>query len=128
MRGLRIKVILTGLLMAGFAGLRPSQLQAGKIGGTLGRYSLGGAGIGALLGTATATIPYLQSKETFDFITGAGAGAVVGAGVGFLFGIIDLATETAGDEEAAWMRPKPAEGLFAFQAGTTTYLAFHATF
>ena len=36
-------------------------LHAGEVGKTLGKYSMAGAGVGALLGSAAATVPYLQS-------------------------------------------------------------------
>lgn len=106
--------------------LMPLQARAGKVGGTMARYALGGAGIGALLGAAAATVPYLSDKQSFDFSVGAGAGALAGAACGLIFAIVDLSTETAGDVEAS--RPARTEGLFAFHAGPTTYLAWKATF
>jgi hypothetical protein len=76
------------LLLTAFAA---QPLRAGEVGSTLGKYSVAGAGVGALLGSATATLPYLTSKEPFDFLTGAGVGMLAGAGVGFILGIVDLA-------------------------------------
>lgn len=75
-------------------------LQAGEIGAKLATYASAGAGVGAVLGTAVATVPYLQSKEPYDFYTGAGAGMLAGASVGFLLGILDLATIPAEDAAA----------------------------
>lgn len=66
-------------------------LPAGEVGSTLGKYSVAGAGVGALLGSAAATLPYLQSKEPYDFLTGAGIGLLAGSTVGFILGIVDLA-------------------------------------
>jgi hypothetical protein len=79
------------LLLALLLALGPVTLRAGEVGSTLGKYSVAGAGVGALLGSATATLPYLTSKEPFDFLTGAGIGMLAGAGVGFILGIVDLA-------------------------------------
>ncbi len=65
--------------------------RAGEVGSTLGKYSAAGAGVGALLGTAAATIPYLQSKQSYDFLTGAGIGLLSGSVIGFILGMVDLA-------------------------------------
>jgi hypothetical protein len=80
---------------------------AGEVGGTLGKYSVAGAGVGALLGSAAATIPYLQSGEPYDFYTGAGIGLLAGAGVGFILGIVDLANPA----DVARAPGLPPEGL-----------------
>jgi hypothetical protein len=84
----------------------PRLAQAGEVGGTLGKYSVAGAGVGALLGAATATLPYLSSKEPYDFFTGAGIGMLSGAGIGFILGVVDLANPS--DVAVA---PGPPEGL-----------------
>lgn len=72
------------------AAMLPSLVKAGEVGGTLGRYSVAGTGVGALLGSVAATLPYLQSKEPYDFLTGAGIGMVAGCGIGFILGLVDL--------------------------------------
>lgn len=72
------------------AAMLPSLAKAGEVGGTLGRYSVAGTGVGALLGSVAATLPYLQSKEPYDFLTGAGIGMVAGCGIGFILGLVDL--------------------------------------
>lgn len=86
------------------AAMAPSAAKAGEVGSTLGRYSVAGAGVGALLGSAAATLPYLQSKEPYDFLTGAGIGLLAGCGVGFVLGIVDLANpaETAMAPKQGW--------------------------
>lgn len=83
----RLALVFVLLVLA--AGVRP--LHAGEVGSTLGKYSIAGAGVGALLGSAAATLPYLQSKEPYDFLAGAGLGMLCGTGVGFILGIVDLA-------------------------------------
>ncbi len=77
-------MLCAGLLVA-------PALRAGEVGKTLGKYSMAGAGVGALLGSAAATVPYLQSKQPYDFLTGAGIGMLAGCGVGFILGVVDLA-------------------------------------
>lgn len=72
----------------------PTVSSAGKVTNTLGRYSVGGAGIGALLGAGGATITYLKSGDSFDFVTGGGLGLLAGAGLGYLLGVIDLMTSS----------------------------------
>lgn len=106
--------------------LAPSAGRAGKVGGVLARYCLGGAGVGALLGAVTATVPYLNDKQPFDFAVGAGAGALAGVGVGLVFGIIDLATDQAPEQQGAL--EKQLEGVYAFNSGSRTYLAWKKTF
>lgn len=102
------------------AGLAAGSLRAGEVGGTLGKYSVAGAGVGALLGSAAATLPYLQSKEPYDFLTGAGIGMLSGAGVGFILGIIDLANpadvaQAPGDGfQVAWM-PQAMQARYSFR-------------
>jgi hypothetical protein len=86
MRRLAMIAVVLGALA-----LSPRGAAAGEVGSTLGKYSVAGAGVGALLGSATATLPYLQSHEPYDFLTGAGIGMLAGAGVGFILGIVDLA-------------------------------------
>ncbi len=90
-------LVLTALLA------RPA--AAGEVGGTLGKYSVAGAGIGALLGSAAATLPYLQSKEPYDFLAGAGLGMLCGSGVGFILGMVDLANPGSAGVEAAQAKP-----------------------
>lgn len=89
---MRRLALILGLCLA----LAPA-LRAGEVGSTLGRYSVAGAGVGALLGTVGGTLPFLQSQQPYDFLVGAGAGMLAGAGVGLILGIIDLANpaETA---------------------------------
>ena len=115
-----LSLMVLGLALSGSA-------RAGKVGDTVARYTLGGAGVGALLGAATATVPYLTSKQPFDFYAGAGVGTLAGAGVGFIFGIIDLVTEVPADQPAA-MLPRPERQFFAFNTGATTGLGFQTSF
>jgi hypothetical protein len=85
------RLLLIAVLMTTLA--RPA--MAGEVGGTLGKYSVAGMGVGALLGSAAATLPYLQSQEPYDFLVGAGLGMLAGAGVGFVLGMVDLANPAA---------------------------------
>ena len=117
---------LRAMILMLMLGLLPQNAVAGKVGGTMARYSLAGAGIGALLGAASATIPYLSDHQSFDFSVGAGAGAAGGAVCGLIFGIVDLATDQGTEAEAS--RPRQRDGLFAFNAGPATYLAWKMTF
>jgi hypothetical protein len=119
----KLRLLLAVLIMPLM--LLPSQARAGKIGGTLARYVLGGAGIGAALGAAAATVPYLNDHQSFDFSVGAGGGAVAGAVGGLIFGIIDLATEQ--EKDTALMRQQ-REHLFAFRYGQSDYLGWKTTF
>jgi hypothetical protein len=80
-------------------------VHAGPIGKTLGKYASAGAGIGALVGCAAATVPYLQSKQPYDFYTGAGAGLLAGASLGFLLGIVDVSTRDWDEAPAEAGRP-----------------------
>ena len=84
-----------------------SPAGAGEVGSTLGKYASAGAGIGALLGSAAATIPYLQSKQPYDFLTGAGIGMLGGSVTGFILGMIDVANPAP--EQPAALAP---HGLF----------------
>ena len=45
----------------------------------------------------------MQSKQPYDFLTGAGVGMVVGCGLGLILGAVDLANE--GDDALAGPRP-----------------------
>jgi hypothetical protein len=111
------RALLVILLLAA-AGSRTA--SAGEVGGTLGKYSVAGAGVGALLGSAAATLPYLQSKEPYDFLTGAGIGMLSGAGVGFILGVIDLANpadvaKAPGEGfQVAWM-PQAMQASYSFR-------------
>lgn len=89
-------------------------LRAGEVGSTLGKYSVAGAGVGALLGAVAATLPYLQSQEPYDFLTGAGVGLLAGSGVGFVLGIVDLANPP----ESALTAPPPEGWALALGPGT----------
>jgi hypothetical protein len=96
---LRFAIALALLALA----LPAEPARCGEVGGTLGTYASAGAGVGALLGTAAATLPYLQSKQSFDFVTGAGIGMLVGCGAGFALGVVDLANR----DDDAFGDPKP---------------------
>ena len=90
-------------------------LAAGVIGSKLGGYASAGAGVGALIGAAAATVPYLQSHNAYDYYTGAGAGMLAGAGLGFLLGVLDVATNDNGGSQASLGR---LDGLaLAWQPG-----------
>jgi len=117
----RLRIVILSLAMLAWA----QAAQAGKVGSTLSNYTLGGAGVGALLGTAAATIPYLSSNNAYDFYTGAGAGILAGAGLGFIFGIIDLATAAPEERIAPEARK---EGLFLAWQGERSYLIYCARF
>lgn len=99
--------LVLSLFMAALAGFA-LPAHAGEVGSTLGKYSIAGAGVGALLGSAAATLPYLQSKEPYDFLAGAGLGMLCGSGVGFILGMVDLANP---GQEAPAASLKPAEGF-----------------
>jgi hypothetical protein len=70
-----------------------TQARAGEVGTKLADYSSAGAGVGALVGAAVATVPYLQSGNSFDFYTGAGIGLLAGSGLGFILGCVDVASD-----------------------------------
>jgi hypothetical protein len=76
-------------------------LRGGEVGSTLGKYASAGAGVGALLGSAAATIPYLQSKQPYDFLTGAGIGLLGGSVAGLILGMIDVANPVPEETNAA---------------------------
>lgn len=86
----------------------PKAGRCGEVGSTMGEYASAGAGVGALLGSAAAAIPYFQTKQPMDFLTGAGIGMLAGSGVGLVLGIIDLSNQGNDD---AWGQPKPGLGL-----------------
>lgn len=98
-------------------------VRAGEVGGTLGKYSSAGAGVGALLGTAAATIPYLQSKQPYDFLTGAGIGLLGGSIAGFILGIVDVANPP---QETALNRTP--EGLVLALSPLEAKVAWNLTF
>lgn len=103
--------LLLALLLIGLA----RGLAAGEIGSKLGGYASAGAGVGALVGAAAATVPYLQSHNAYDYYTGAGAGMLAGAGLGFLLGVLDVATTDDSPAQAALGR---LDGLaLAWQPG-----------
>ncbi|HTB34810.1 MAG TPA: hypothetical protein VK842_08105, partial [bacterium] len=64
-----------------------------EVGTKLADYSSAGAGVGALVGAAVATVPYLQSNNPYDFYTGAGIGLLAGSGIGFILGCVDVASD-----------------------------------
>ena len=124
-----MKKLFTVMALAALLASAPQPGHCGKVGGTLARYCLGGAGVGALLGAASATIPYLNSHQGFDFVTGAGVGTLAGVSAGLIFGIIDLATLK--DEEPAQqgkLERAPDSQVFAFKAGSATYVAWKTVF
>jgi hypothetical protein len=73
--------------------LLAARAQAGEVGTKLADYSSAGAGVGALVGAAVATVPYLQSNNSYDFYTGAGIGLLAGSGIGFILGCVDVASD-----------------------------------
>jgi hypothetical protein len=93
--------LLAAAVLAALIAL-PGAARCGEVGDTLGEYSSAGAGVGAVLGAAAATLPYLQNKQPFDYLTGAGIGLVAGCGIGFCLGIVDLANK---DDDAMGPRP-----------------------
>jgi hypothetical protein len=97
--------------------------RAGEVGSTLGRYASAGAGVGALLGAAAATIPYLQSKQPYDFLTGAGIGLLGGSVAGFILGMVDVANPVP--ETAASL---PVHGLQLALSPVEAKLAWSTTF
>ena len=97
--------------------------QAGEVGSTLGKYASAGAGVGALLGSAAATIPYLQSKEPYDFLTGAGIGMLGGSVAGFILGMIDVANPAP--EQPAAQAP---HGLFLAWTPNQAQVAWSTSF
>ena len=62
-----------GLLAA--LALLPGSGSCGEVGDTMGAYASAGAGVGALLGSTAAAIPYTSSQAPLDFMTGAGGHA-----------------------------------------------------
>ncbi len=94
------------------------QAHAGPIGLRLGKYSIAGAGLGALLGAVTATMPYLQSKEPYDFLVGAGVGLLAGASAGFILGVVDVTNDPPKAEQARaegpWLALLPRGAAIGF--------------
>ena len=113
--------LLTMLLCVGLLG----SARAGEVGSTLGKYASAGAGVGALLGTAAATIPYLQSKEPYDFLTGAGIGLLGGSIAGFILGLVDVANPAP---EQAAQAPQAPEGLFIAWTPQRATMAWSTSF
>lgn len=99
--------------------------QAGEVGSTLGKYASAGAGVGALLGSAAATIPYLQSKEPYDFLTGAGIGLLGGAVAGFILGMVDVANPAPIVETPQALKPT---GLFVAWTPENARLSWTTSF
>ncbi len=86
------RVLAAGVLLGAWSACRPA--AAAQTGALMARYTTGGAALGALLGSVSATIPYLNDKQSFDFVVGGGAGALAGCGVGLILGMVDVATRT----------------------------------
>ena len=101
-----------------------SPARAGKVTSTMGAYTTGGAALGALLGSGGAIVSYINTGNSFDFVTGAGIGLVAGAGLGYLFGFIDLATGEPEPPVEAEPKAKEEEtgGLKLVPAGTLVAL------
>jgi hypothetical protein len=114
----RIFLIASACLFIG------ARLNAGQVGSTLGKYSVAGAGVGALLGSAAATVPYLQSKQPHDFFVGAGVGMLSGAVVGYILGVIDL----AGAKSAVQTEARSMEGLKVAWSDRQFSFAWNTTF
>jgi hypothetical protein len=117
-----MRALLVALLIAGSLA-RPA--RAGEVGYTLGSYASAGAGVGALLGSAAATIPYLQSHQPYDFLTGAGIGLLGGSVVGFILGMVDLANPAA---EQAQPQAALAPALFLALTPQKAELTWSRTF
>jgi ABC-type nitrate/sulfonate/bicarbonate transport system permease component len=81
-------VLLTLLLI--LVCLAPRSARAFESSSVLTSYCIGGAALGSLVGSAGATVAYFNDKQGFDFLVGAGAGAVGGCGLGVILGVIDL--------------------------------------
>lgn len=94
------------VLALALVALLPVRGRCGVVGDTMGAYATAGMGVGALIGSAAATLPYTQTKQPLDFLTGAGIGMVVGCGVGMILGAVDLANH---EDDA--MGPNPGLAL-----------------
>ena len=101
------RIVASSILLA--AALMPISSNSGTVTRTLGRYAVGGAGIGAMLGAGAATLSYINTNQSFDFVTGAGLGILAGAGLGYIFGIFDLASS----KEKQMQKPAAGEGIDA---------------
>jgi hypothetical protein len=60
---------------------------------TLESYALDGTVLGGLVGCVAATVPYLNDQQGFDYVVGAGVGAVSGAVFGLILGSLDVASQ-----------------------------------
>jgi hypothetical protein len=98
--------LVLGCLLAALA-LLPRSGTCGEVGDTMGAYGSAGAGVGALLGSAAAAIPYFQTKQPMDFLTGAGVGMLAGCGLGLVLGIVDLSNQN----DDAFGGPRPGLSL-----------------
>jgi hypothetical protein len=59
-----------------------------------------GSGLGAIVGVAVVALFVIDSHEAKDLLTGAAYGAIIGAGAGVVFGVIEASLIDRGPERA----------------------------
>jgi len=98
----------------------------GEAGKTFAGYALGGAALGALLGSAGATVPYLNDKQSFDFLVGAGGGALAGSVTGLILGIFDVASSKNQSQTTTDL--KRTEGPYVVVTSSAAFLIWNKPF
>ena len=85
-----------GALLGGGIGVYEISTQRVDTGFTVSEYLAGGTGIGALIGTVVAVIPYMRDGDPEDFTVGAGLGGLIGASLGLTFAVLDISAREPG--------------------------------
>ncbi|MEW6516501.1 MAG: hypothetical protein AB1439_06335 [candidate division FCPU426 bacterium] len=90
---------LTGAVLGTGIGIYEISTDRQDTGFTFSEYTVGGTGIGAMLGLVIATLPYMRDKDPEDFTIGIGLGGLVGATFGIGFAVWDINSRSAGKDD-----------------------------
>ena len=82
--------LIGGTITGTGIGMYEISTEKEETGFTTSTYVLGGSGIGALLGTVVAILPYLNDGKGKNFSIGMGVGSLVGASVGLGLAIVEI--------------------------------------